>query len=47
MKAIADFDLDTQQLTICLYFNLFWNFEEKKKKLFCDFVDLEKAFDTV
>jgi hypothetical protein len=45
MKTNADFDLDTQQLIVCLYFILF--LKNKKKKLFCAFVDFEKAFDTV
>jgi hypothetical protein len=28
-------------------FHIFRNFKSKKKKLFCAFVDFEKAFDTV
>jgi hypothetical protein len=44
MKTVGDFDLDTQQVTACLYFTLAGGFfyeilKNKKKKLFCAFVD--------
>ena len=43
MKTDGDFDLDTQQVTACLFFTLAGFFYEilknKKKKLFCAFVD--------
>jgi hypothetical protein len=42
MKTNADFDLDTQQLIVCLFF-FFEILKNKKKKLFCAFVDFEKS----
>ena len=47
MKTNANFDLDTHNgLYVCTSF-FFEILKNKKKKLLCTFVDLEKAFDTV
>ena len=51
MKIKVGFERVTLRLITCLYFFFFYNFFEilknKKNKMFCAFVDFEKAFDTV
>ena len=48
MKTNVDFGRVTLRLITCLYFFSFFEIlKNKKNKMFCAFIDFEKAFDKV